>query len=495
MTDAERITQAQARMAALRPPETAQHAHHYHVFPDADGWCTGARMSEGPGSMLGASGVRVAAHECLAVLDIPGLFHHRDGTVSCPQDDRRAWQELRARYPARKIPGLLTQFRDHRKVLAAVDLPETLPTRRPRPPAAEPFPGLPWSPPGMADLIVRELTHTDITDVTTQAIELGTEPAVCPDPASPCCQPPEAHAWMSLANRVLPDSVWAFTVTWRGQPIQFELMEQVPGQSPISIGTHHLSRERPGWFWREAWRPIVEGLQALGYTTARGAVRGDLTEWVETLKTLYAARPSGRYRGGGHYLTYDLAAIPFQGFPTRRTVPGQASLVTGAPGVEVREIDLATATAEITKLWTARGTPNASRNMAESLRIVSERWALDSATILGGFVHGECRSVVCLSPRSDTDVAPATCTPFIHTGESGLMQWGFMKWCQRAGYVRQVAWYPKHQMDMIESGRLKTRVPWTVERRRATAVEVSADIATVLRRPAGEWTADLTVVP
>lgn len=491
--DAERIRLMQATMAALPSPAAAltpAPLHHYHVFPDADGWCRGARMSEGPGSLLGEAGVRVSHDECKAVLAIPGVFHYRDGELCCAQDDRRAWRDLRAAHSHGEVLSLLGAFRDHRKAISA-DLHHTVAERRPRPRPVDPFPGLPWSPPEIPGLVVRELTHADVYDVTTQAIALGSEPAVCPDGDAPCCQPPEAHAWMGLAARILPENVWAFSVTWRGQPIQFETMEQ--GEPPLSTATHHLTRERPPWFWREAWQPIVQGLRALGHTTARGAIRGDLTEWMESLTTLYAATPAGRYRGGGYYLRYDLAAIPFTGFPARRTVPGHASL---APrGVEIRELDLASATAEITRLWRARATPNAERNRAEAQRIVSERWALDRAAILGGFTDGVCQSVLCLSPRGGGDVGTATCTPFVHTAPSGLMQWGFMKWCQRAGYTRQTAWYPTHQMAMIETGTLQTRIPWTVGRRRASGVEVFADIATVLQRPVAEWAADLTVRP
>lgn len=481
-----------AEHAPRLPPAPLYH----HVFPDADGWVMAARISEGP--RHGLDGVPVAAPAGRAALDLPGLLHHRDGVLSCPQDDRRVWQELRTNTPPARMTQRLAQLREHRRGIA-VDLPPDVARRAPSPGSHAawaslgiPFPGLPWTHPDAPGLVVRQVDPEDLDHLAAATAALGVELARCPDEAAPCCQPPEAHTWLALAHRILPEHVWAFTVTWQGTPIQFELMEQAP--VPVSVATWHLTPERPAWFWREAWRPIADGLRDLGHATMRGLIRGDLTEWIEVLKAEYGARPVGRYQGGGVQLEYDLAAIRFDGLPARRTVP----VVWVAPGdasVEVRELDLETARTEITRLWTARKTPNAARNMVESLRIAEERWALDRASLLGGFIGGECEIVVPLSPRSADRAGYATCTPYRSTPQAGLVQLGILRWAEAAGYTTASTWYLAHQAALLESGALKRHIPWTLGRRRPNAVEGTVTIAEALARPTAEWSADLAVTP
>jgi hypothetical protein len=348
----------------------------------------------------------------------------------------------------------------------------------------------------MPDLVVRQVDPDDLDHLAAATSALGHEPACCPDEAAPCCQPPEAHTWLSLAHRMLPEHVWAFAVTWKGVPIQFELMEQ--GPPPTSVATYHLAvRGRPGWFWREAWRPIVDGLLDLGYAKCRGLIRGDLPDYADTLERHYKAKLVGHYQGGGLIFEYPLGEIPLTGFPARRTIPGWEWTAPGDTAVAVREMDVATATAEIRRIWTARGTPSAPQNMADSLRIAEGRSALENATLLGGFIEGVCRAVICLAPSPDPGgvAGRSTVTPFLETKRSGLLQLGFLTWCQQAGYTTLVTWHLAHQQAMIEAGTLKAQLPWTVGRRREHAVEGLLDVAATLARPLAAWTADLRAEP
>ena len=400
---------------------------YHHVFPDSDGWCRAARLSEGPRLPDGALVTREA---CLAVMDCPGMFHYRGDRLCCPQDDRRAWRELLASYPREEAESRLQIFRDRRPAVLA-DLPADVPVRPRRPRIGIPFPGLPWQTP-VPGLIVRELQLDDLDLLSAETVALGWEPAWCPETAKPCCQPPEAHTWMKFAQRIDRPTAWQFLVEWRGKPIQFELMEQ--GPPPVSVATYHVMRERPHWFWREAWRPIAQGLQQLGHVTCRGLIRGNLDYWVDSLKHHYAGRVIGPRPSGGTILEYDLAQIPFIGWPARRTAGPNWQWQTGRAMVrEATEADVAGLPSELERLW---GTGHPALPLR--LRMLDEHWNLDRGSIILGYVDGTLTDVRLYRMRQPT-LVNATLLSNLRDPETDeghrLVRWGLLQWAVDAGYT------------------------------------------------------------
>lgn len=459
---------------------------YHHIFTHADGWCQGARLLEGP-RPPDQSGVTL--EECLAVLDCPPMFHYRDGHLSCAQDDRRAWRELLACHSRADAGEWLQVFRDRRSAVPD-DLPADVPIRPRRSSAAAPFPGLPWQSP-VPGLAVRELRLDDLDLLSAEAIRLGWEPARCPGEA-PCCQPPEAHTWMQFAQRIDQPTAWQFTVEWRGQPIQFELMEQ--GPPPVSVATYHVTRERSHWFWREAWQPIVAGLRQLGHATCRGLIRGDLGYWVESLTHHYAGRVVGPRPQGGTIVEYDLAAIPFTGWPARRTAgPGWTWTHPGTQLVvrEMVETDYDAVARDLAITWGGEGHPA----LPNVRRILDEQWHLDRATVLVAHQRGQLVGVFSLKPRRPTIVHSAVCSRFGDPQADLLWRViyrGVLEWAFAAGYTALTGMIPQPVWDAPTFRRAlqHTRAQVVAKRRyQIDFVEVTHDLAAIHAESLAAWEA------
>ena len=282
----------------------------------------------------------------------------------------------------------------------------------------------------------------------------------------------------------------AFCVTWEGAPIQVELMQH--GPVPVSTATWHLNSERAAWFWRECWRPIAEGLLDLGYARVRGLVRGDLTAWVENLKTLYGAKHVGHYQGGGHQLEYDLAAIPFTGFPGRRSAPGW-TWEHAASGLSAREMaseSYEEAAGSLDRLW--GGT---HPQLPTVRRLLDDAWHLDRASVV--LVSEGPRPVGVFAIRHRTGTTGSLLVASRHAGDPAtdlptrMLYRGVCEWAHAAGYTTLTTRVPAARWANATHQRLLVHTRATVVGRRESPtgrfVEISRDLAAIHAEPMAAW--------
>ena len=327
------------------------------AIPDADGWVNTIITQEVEGEIPAPPPGEVVL-DAVPEVQLP-LLYLRDGVLSTPHDDRVAWRRLRR--AGKSGPESAALARGLRELGG---LPDCGAVEAPTPASA----GITVDYEDVPGLRLRPLSADDLDLAAPSAIEAGLQLARCPN-ETPCCRPPEAHAWFRLASRIDRDDTWQLVLEHEGRPLQMELI-LVNGDRAMFSYTMHFTRERPHWFWREAERPIFEKLKAAGVTRIHSRTRKDRPDWIQVLKDNYGAVDDGAWDDKTVRLKFDpeTALNRMQGFPARRRVDGIPLLREGS------EADLIAVEALLEELPAAQREP-----MRRTMR---EWWHLDRASLL-----------------------------------------------------------------------------------------------------------------
>jgi hypothetical protein len=445
---------------------------------DADGWIemVGLREEE----ILPAPTLRV--DEELA----NELMHHdarvaayRGGQIVVPHDDRLLWQRLRAdgfsgpdAVQYRHRMGSLRQLvPDDAAGMYVPPAPRILPTAGLfTEHAFTEVPGLRLLP----------MTSSMLDTIAPIAAESGVYSTECRDG----CQPPEAHVWLRLAERLDRQDTWQLVLEYSGRPLQIELLEFF-GDIPTIGLTVHLTRERPHWFWREAERPVFDALRDRGYTVLRSRTRNDRPDWIAALKQHYSAVEIGQ-TSYGTLLEYPLEAPGvFQGWPVRKTAGPGWTWTDGTLTIrEATAADVPALRAHVTTAW------GANQRVAVALQVLEEWWALDHATILLGTVAGQLMDVRLARFRKTRLAGNASATPWRADPTHGLMARGVATWLQTVGYDTASTFLPVE----LEGNQLAQRYLALCQFQRVGTsyggrfAEYRQDITAALTRPRAAWT-------
>jgi hypothetical protein len=412
------------------------YTHHRHrgVFSDS-GWLQSVIWNEvlvpeeqsAPESTLPpALGAALARHPVFPVV------RRADGALAVPSDDRVLWRLARhAALDGHEAAGYCRSA-DELRALVPQDIDESVSVPDPSPRADSGFAHEFADVPGLK---IVPMTWRHLEEAAARAVESGIYPAVCPT-YPPCCNPPEAHAWMQLAARLDTGANWQLALEFEGRPLQLELITFEPQSVPVVRFTAHLTRERPHWFWREAEAPVFANLRARGFRYAHSLTRSDRPDWIQALKDNYQANEVATYERSVA-LEFATDAPVFSGFPERKRLGWQFQ--RGALTVrEATEDELPDVAAAITQEWAS-----ASRE-ALAQRVLREWWHLDRATVLVGIVNGQMTFVRTVRQRRGSMSALAHLTP-LDSGPAGmrpLMAYAVNDWQQQAGYARSSTFIP-----------------------------------------------------
>lgn len=420
---------------------------HCHAQLDAEGWVVGTRLTEGPRPPQQDTHVPMTDEEhAAAQAGLLGLRHGADG-FELAQDDRIAWQVARLRgHDAPEVIAHLVRTRDarpafQRDLSVPVDHPPAIHAEGHPAGAAYPIP----------ELVLEPMTTAHLDAAAGIAVASGLLPAAC---AAECgCQPPEAHAWIQLAQRIDHEHCWPLVWSFRGQPLQYEIINlNAARTSAIFSLTYHATRERPSWFHRELERPVFEALERLGVMRLESRTRSDRPDWIQSLQDNYGATELGTANGMARLL-FPLDLRRFTGWPAR---------VALGHDVTVGRIRQWEATADdlpALRAWIQEAMPVDRRPIA--LRMVDEWWHLDRATILLGARDGELRYARALRYRKEGNVASANLGPLYDDPELEDLGGALKSWCRRAGYATLTTFVPKrllaHPKMQAKLGRFPTR--------------------------------------
>jgi len=315
------------------------------------------------------------------------------------------------------------------------------------------------------------------------AVQAGIQPARCPDEQHPCCRPPEAHAWLHLAQRIDRDDTWQLCLEWQGQPLQMELVT-VSGEQATFSYTAHFNRERPPWFWRETERPVFERLKDAGVTSIISRTRNDRPDWIATLKDNYGAVEVGSdARATRLRFAPDQAIARCQGWPSRRALgwSWQRGDVTVR---EATPLEYPACRAHAAASW-----GDGHSRQAIGLRVFDEWTRFDAATVLVCEVDGQLTGVRLMRQRRGTSGGTALPTRWLDGPESMLFTYGCTVWAQEAGYAELITYMPTALIGAPGVAR-KFAAAGAVPVREILGghTQYRQDVAAALARPESAWT-------
>jgi hypothetical protein len=290
--------------------------------------------------------------------------------------------------------------------------------------------------PDVPGLVLRTMTGDDLDLAAPVAIESGLQLERCPG-EPPCCRPPEAHAWLSLAARLDRADTLQMVLEHEGRPLQMELI-LVEGDTAVFSYTTHFTRERPHSFWREAERPVFEHLKARGVSRMFSRTRVDRPDWIQALKDNYGAVADGVWDERTVRLRFDpdVALSRCTGWPARRRVTSWVKTQGPYMVREVNESD--PAEMDRIRAWLLDAwSDNPARGVMVA-RMLTEWVNLDRATLLICERGGTPQQLRAVRTRRGTVAGMAYLVP-LPTGDvpaQRLMALGATEWQIAAGYEK-----------------------------------------------------------
>lgn len=361
------------------------------------------------------------------------LARRADGSIAMPRDDRLIWRIARASGLSGQDAAGYCRQADELRALVADDLDAGIAVHDPAPRADSGFTHEFVDVPGLR---IVPMTWRHLDAAVVRAVESGIYPAICPqDP--PCCNPPEAHAWMQLAARLDTGENWQLALEFEGRALQLELITFEQRGVPTVRFTTHLTRERPHWFWREAEAPVFANLRARGFRYAHSLTRIDRPDWIQALKDNYSAVEVARYERSVA-LEFATDAPIFNGWPARRNSGWQWS----RGNVTVREAtedDLPGLSQALAGRWNVRG------RSALAQRMLREWWHLDRASVLVAIEAGEIVHARCVRQRRGNMSSLSQLSPLdAGSGRAKLlMALAVNEWQLQAGYEETSMFLPE----------------------------------------------------
>jgi hypothetical protein len=399
---------------------------------DDKGWVIGATTYDGV-EPEGVKGYIHTSEDVALHAKARGvLYRHEDGTLALSQDDRELWKHLRAR--GHQGPEALERVEDLRRLRKLITTDVAVEAGPAQSYNLFTLDNLPYDFADVPGLRVRHATTQDLEVVSQSLIESGQLPATCPDGD---CVPAEAHAFLTLAKEWDRGTHAQFVLEWNGRILQFESMF-VDGLHGLTSGrTWHVTRERPHWFWKEAWRPIAEGLMKMGHNEMRGLLRRDLDLYGKSLESQYNAK---RTKSTPQIvIEYSLDKIPFNGFPKRREVPEFRF-----QGVIVKSIEPDLAVESLVQ----------GKRNSIARKILYEVFHLDRGAVIQiSNPGGETIAIRTVKERNATKAQISHLSPLKDDPQNDVASLAALDWMRRAGYSVATRFVP----DSIKDSPLEMR--------------------------------------
>jgi len=415
------------------------------AIPDPDGWVHTLIVQEVAPEWAPTIPPGEVLLDAMPAVELPLLRLDAAGRPRTPHDDRVAWRRLRS--TGLSGPEAVGQAR-HRDLGG---LPDAGPDATPVAPAG----GFSHDFKEVPGLRLRPLTVDDLELMASGAIASGIQAARCPDDDQLCCRPPEAHAWLRLADRIDREDTWQLVLEFDGVPLQMELL-LVDGDQALFSYTAHFTRERPHWFWREAERPVFERLKAAGVTRLTSRTRNDRPDWIQALKDNYGAVEDGAWDAATVRLRFDSDAAfeRMSGWPARKTAGPDWSFeragvrVVEAPPADVRLV--------------IEGTWGFHPRKRLALRMLDEWYRLDRGTVLLASTNGNPGQVRIIRHRRDVVGSIGVLTPYADEPAEEHVVAGLNAWMLAAGYTKASGFVPVTQWDNLRVMQHADMARWTV---------------------------------
>lgn len=267
---------------------------------------------------------------------------------------------------------------------------------------------------------------------------------------------PAGHARDVLARSLAEADTWCLawtfqgrTFQYQGQTVQYEILRVDAGGRLATIDlTLRSTHERPGWFWREAARPVLEalitaGIERVAFWTGDVGVRAHRAPFCQA--SFGAVETDDFARGGSGRLEFPVDLARCTGWPARKTLGTGWALTHGRTTVrEASEADLPVVRARLDEVW--RGRPD-RRDLTG--RMLEEWWILDRATLLLGTVDGQLRDARLVRQRAASTAGVGMLLPAEEDAEQDAIVVATARWMVAAGYQTATMFIPNSNLASL----------------------------------------------
>lgn len=293
---------------------------------------------------------------------------------------------------------------------------------------------LPYAIPDIKDLVIRRISPGEVAAVVGLITQDGMHTP--------------ANATKILEQFLSDPLVWPLIWEWRGKPIQFEAISLGPDDSSYIGYLVHFKRAHPQWFWGACEAPVRQWLEERGYTTMRSLMRKNRAHRVRRVQKVYNVKQTGEL---GDFLQLEWALIGDQlpQWPERRTAG--AKWFADYKNISFREMaaaDLPSVKAEIRRSFAERNLKNGD----EAADLLEERWELERAAVLLGYVNEKLVFVRAAREREPGQAAISLLTPVIAGEDARAASYIALEWLKALGYTSAVSFVPAAQ---YRSSRMK----------------------------------------
>jgi len=244
-----------------------------------------------------------------------------------------------------------------------------------------------------------------------------------------------------LAQLVSDPFAWALMWELDGEPIQFEVTMLGPDETAYMGYLVHFSRGFAQWVWGACEVPVFKWLVERGYKKFRSLIRKNRTFRIPRLQKVYDVQQVGETPNFVR-LEWDLAGKALAGFPERRTAGvGWEYTYKNVWFREMQDADLA----DVQEAIRAEFARANIRNGDTAAKMLADRWRLEKASVLLGYVNGTIRFVRVAREREGEQAAVATLNPLLVNSESRIVSYVSLMWLRLLGYKSGVMFVPANQ--------------------------------------------------
>lgn len=273
------------------------------------------------------------------------------------------------------------------------------------------LPGLPYAYPDMPGLILREMNAEDIELIIPRMAYKDAETS--------------RSAIMARVNDPFTQMLaWEFN----RRLVQTESLRLKPDGS-VEIGTAVHCMQRTAEFWREIEKPVFERLLSLGVKTVSTLTLNSLVKYWKPIIVDFYHGKEGRVSPLTTQFTYPTDLSVFRGRTERRTAgPGWSYKYKNMTFREMTHSELPQVMAAI-QSWHKAG-----ENVAH---LFEEKYVLDHAAVLLGFIDDELVFVRAIRPRSkDAGGNYALYSRLYRRFDEHIMRYASNLWFKALGYER-----------------------------------------------------------
>lgn len=288
---------------------------------------------------------------------------------------------------------------------------------------------LPYAFPEVPGLIIRRAVVADIPAIADMLIKSGNVQ--------------EERAVALLEQLVNDPFAWAMIWELDGTPIQFETIMLGPDDAAYIGYLVHFARTYAQWVWGAMEAPVRDWLTTSGYKTLRSLMRKDRAAYrLERTKKVYNLRQTGETENFIR-LEWELESKALPKFPARKTAGiGWEFSYKNVWFREMQDSDLADVKAAIIDEFERAGL----RRGDDAAHLLEERWRVEKAAVLLGYVNGKIRFVRTAREREPGQAAVSTLNPLLVNNESCIVSYVAVMWLRLLGYTSAVMFIPEKQL-------------------------------------------------